>query len=359
MANPKNRKEKAMIRFSINSVAVLMVKFFAVADKDSVLGTIVDGIKRVVFIDTPATSHLVATLESLISKGVEVIVRDHHDVPNPRNPREQEIAAAASRVRELVGANALISNRQVNPACSSLIEVGQFASEGTVIVADPDLDGLLGAMKAVGVVYDRLDSDADVLDGGRASQTAEKLSANALLLTRAMASLPPYDANRPQISEDAKAKLFTDFVAVVSGDVAAKTRLEKAVEAYEVGVKEAERLLGTVTDLMPGVTYVDVTTSPRFDLATLAGKMESKPGVKVTVQKKSQGPIAAKCGGVQYSLAVVKAEQANINLQSLLPTGFVSSPETGIISNTSFLLHVSETVWTEVVLPALKAKLAN
>ena len=56
-------------------------------------------------------------------------------------------------------------------------------------------------------------------------------------------------------------------------------------------------------------------------------------------------------------MAVIKAHQAEINLQELLPSGFVSSPESGIISNTTFLLHVSENVWKETVLPALCAKL--
>ena len=68
--------------------------------------------------------------------------------------------------------------------------------------------------------------------------------------------------------------------------------------------------------------------------------------------------ILAKIPKISGRGAVVKAEQAKINLQELLPTGFVSSPDTSIISNTTFLLHVSENVWNETVLPALKAKLA-
>lgn len=346
-----------MFQMTIVGRNVLASKFFSSTDKDTVLAAIRSlSPSRVLFIDTPATNELVATLEALKADGVEIHVRDHHDCPNPANPREQQIAAAASRVRELVGSNAIISDRKRNPACSGLIEAGQFSSEGTVIVADPDPDGLLGAMKAAGVVYDRLDTDADVLDGGRVGQTADKLSPNAYLFVRAMATLPTFDAARPDVSEKAKAELFSSFVAVIEGNAEAKAKLEKGVEVYEAGVKAAEKLAGTVTDIMPSVAFVDLMTSPRFDLTTLAGKMESRPGTKVTVQKKAQGPIAAKCGGVQYSLAVVKAEQANINLQGLLTPGFVSSPESGIISNTSFLLHVSQEVWESQVLPALRAR---
>jgi hypothetical protein len=168
--------------------------------------------------------------------------------------------------------------------------------------------------------------------------------------------LPAFDAARPQVSEDAKAKLFGDFVSVVQGDSDAKARLEKGVETYEAGVKEAERLSALVTDILPGVSFIDVSTAPRFDMGTLAAKMEGRSGCKVTVQRKSQGPIAGKHNGIQISLAVAKAHQAAVNLQELLPSGFTSSPESGIISNTTFLLHVSQGVWDSTVLPALTAK---
>jgi hypothetical protein len=348
-----------MFQIRISNVPVLFSKFFSTADREAVLSAIPQGTRRVVFIDTPATAELAPTIEVLLGQGIEVNVRDHHDEPNPANPRAKQIADAAMRIRELCGSNAVISNRKANPACSSLIEVGQFAGEGTVSVADSDPDGLTAAMKAAGVFYVELDADADVLDGGRVGQTADKLSANAYLFVRAMSTLPTFDATRPQVSEDAKAKLFNDFVLVVNGDSDARARLEKGVETYEAGVKEAERLASTVTDLMASVAFVDLMKSPRFDLTTLAGKMDARTGTKVTVQKKAVGPIAAKCGGVQYSLAVVKAEQANINLQELLPSGFVSSPETGIISNTSFLLHVSQEVWESQVLPALRVRFGN
>ncbi len=345
-----------MFSLRIASSLVLCTKFFAPSDREAVMAALPERTRRVVFIDTPATQELTATVEAMLAEGIEVHVRDHHDEPNPANPRAEQIKAAARRVRELVGSNAVISDRKRNPACSGLIEVGGFAGEGTVIVADPDPDGITASMKAAGVFYPELDSDADVLDGGRAGQTADKLSPNAFLLVRAMSTLPPFDAARPQVSEDAKAKLFTDFVAVVQGNSDAKARLEKGVETYETGVREAERLAALVTDILPGVAYIDVTTSPRFDLGTLAAKMEARPGTKVTVQRKSQGPIAGKHGGVQISLAVAKAHQAAVNLQGLLPSGFTNSPEAGIISNTTFLLHVSETVWNETTLPALKAK---
>jgi len=347
-----------MFKIEINAVPVLFSKFFGAGDKDSVLAVIPENTKRAVFIDTPSTQHLVDTIGELISRGVEVVVRDHHDMPSPRNPREQEIADAANRVRELVGDNAIISNRAQNPACSSLIEVGEFSGEGTVIVADPDPDGLTAAMKALGSAYDGLDADAAVLDGARSEQTADRLTSIALLLTKGMATLPPFNAERPQVSEEAKGKLFAEFVSAASGDATALESLGRKVEAYEAGVCVAEALAAEATQPVAGVVMVDAVGKPRYDLATLAAKMEALPGCCVTVVRKDNGPIAGKHGGVQISMAVVKVHQADINLQELLLPGFVSSPESGIISNTTFLLHVSESVWNETVLPALTTKLS-
>lgn len=347
-----------MFQISINSKSVIMSKFFNVADKDNVL-VAGEGATRVVFIDTPSTPHLVATIETLISRGVDVVVRDHHDVPSPRNPREQEINAAANRVRELVGGNAIISNRQANPACSSLIEVGEFVGEGTAIVADPDPDGLTAAMKALGSVYDGLDADAATLDGARSEQTADRLTPVALLLVKGMATLPPFNAERPQIAEEAKGKLFAEFAAAATGDTAALDSLGRKVEAYETGVKVAEEIAAMATEPVTGVVMVDTAGKPRHDLSTLTQRLETRAGCKVTVVRKDNGPIAGKHGGVQVSLAVVKAHQADINLQELLPSGFTSSPESGIISNTSFLLHVSQGVWESQVLPALQQRFAS
>lgn len=347
-----------MFSIALNGHSIHFTKFFGAGDKDSVLAAITDGTKRVVFIDTPSTAHLVATIEQMISKGAEVIVRDHHDMPNPRNPREQEIADAAACVRELVGSNAVISDRATHPACSGLIEVGEFVGEGTVIVADPDPDGLTAAMKALGVVYDGIDADAAVLDGARSEQTAERLTSLALLLVKGMATLPPFNPERPAISEEAKGKLFAEFATAASGDAAALESLGRKVEAYEAGVRAAEAIAAEATQPVSGVVMADAVGKPRHDLATLAAKMEAREGCRVTVVRKDNGPIAAKHGGVQISLAVVKAHQADINLQQLLVPGFTSSPESGIISNTTFLLHVSEEVWNTQVFPALTARLA-
>ncbi len=345
-----------MFSLNIGDRPVLFSKFFAASDREAVLAAIPMAARRVVFLDTAATGELVATVATLRERDVEVVVRDHHDAPARSNPREVAIADAAARVRELCGDRAVISDRKSHPACSTLVEIGEFVGEGTIVVADNDPDGLTVAMKALGVVYDDLDADAAVLDGARSEQTPERLSPLAMLLCRGLATLPPFNAQRPEISEGAKGKLFATFVEAAEGDIDALQSLEANVKAFEEGVRVAEEIAATATEPAHGVWMVDAVGKGRHDLATLTQRLEARKGCRVTVVRKDQGPIAPKHGGIQISLAVVKAHQAEINLQTLLPAGFVSSPESGIISNTTFLLHLSEQNWNEMVLPALCAR---
>lgn len=349
---------------------------------------------RVVIVDHPPTKGLPALVRALLAEDVEVVIRDHHDVTDEevaRGGRAAETRAAADEIRSLLGERATISTRQAHPACSGLIELGEFASPGTVILADADLDGLTAAMKAVGMAYPELDSDAAILDGPRTGQTAEGgLSPLAVLLAKGLGTIPPYSPRRPEASENAKSKLFADFVAAASlapSDPSfegprcpwcgsedhggrcctewqrdqdareATARLMERVALYEAQIAEAERLAGTATEPTPGVWLVDTIGADRYDLGTLSRALEARPGCRVTVVRKDGGPIAAACGGVQYSLARTKAvEDAGIDLRTLLPEGTESSPASGVISNTPFLLHVSEERWTEI-LPALRAVL--
>jgi len=344
-----------MIQLKIKNVTVLFSKFFAAADREAVLAVLAAlEAQQVVFIDTPATAELVATAEALVAEGITVVVRDHHDEPSPSNPRAQTIADAATRLRK-VASDAVISNRSEHPACSTLITSGEFKAEGIVIVADSDLDGLTGAMKALGVTYEELDADAAVFDE-RPKQSAETLSELGWLACRALGTLSPFNPKAPQRSEDAKAEFFSNFVAASQGDEEALAGLRTKVAQFEEQVGNAKTLAETAEEVAQSAWLVDSREAPRFDLNTLSRELEGK-GAKVTVVVKAFGPIAA-AHGAQYSLAVARRHQKEINLQELLPEGFESSPETGIISNTTFLLHVSEGVWNETVLSALTERLA-
>ncbi|MDF1497240.1 MAG: hypothetical protein P1P90_04220 [Patescibacteria group bacterium] len=335
-----------MFSFSIATTPALFTKFFAAVDREATLAAIPSDTRRVLFVDTPSTPELAETVKALVELGVEVHVRDHHRGEG-RNPE------AAEAVEAVLGGNARIVDRKTSPGCAVLVELGEFTGEGTVIVADPDLDGLTASMKAAGVSYEGLEQDAEIFDV-RPKQSAETLTPLGWTVVRALSTLPSFNPQRPEIAENAKAELFQSFVKAASGDAEARAGLEAKVAAYEAGVAEAKRLAEGITSPCAQVSFVDTCGAPRHDLNTLTQAMEAT-GCKVTVVRKDAGPIAA-AHRVQYSLAVVRKHQEEIDLRNLVPEGSESSPKAGIISNTSFLLHCSEKVWEEVILPALRVR---
>lgn len=135
--------------------------------------------------------------------------------------------------------------------------------------------------------------------------------------------------------------------------IALQARLSQVVLAYDAAVNTSQSLAEAAIEIVPGVMLSDCTEKPNFDPGTLLHLLEQKPGCRVTVLKKNLGPIAA-LHGVQYSLAVAKIYQKEINLQKILLADTKSSPEYGVITNVSFLLHVCETIWNEVVLYRLQ-----
>ncbi|HMO23726.1 MAG TPA: hypothetical protein PKC98_22405, partial [Candidatus Melainabacteria bacterium] len=95
------------------------------------------------------------------------------------------------------------------------------------------------------------------------------------------------------------------------------------------------------------------TESDIFDMGSLTELVEREPDNLILVLVKDRGPIAAHFG-VQYSLSVSRQAKDDIHLRRLLPENVVNDPTCGVISNVSFLLHVSEPVWRDYVLPGLK-----
>jgi hypothetical protein len=346
-----------MISLTINNVPTLFIKAFTQADVQSILEFVrhADSFysgsgNRVLFIDTPITAATVEAVERLTTERYRVVFRDHHGIDGqPTNDREQKVVAAAARLESLLGDDCRITVRRLYPACSQLVQVGEFA-DAVAIIADPDADGLTAAMKATGISYEGLDEDAAKLDGEPQCQvTGTPISQ---LLAKGIATIPSYDATKPKEREIAYQKLFADWLKAVEGDSNALKRLEDRVHVYEDAVHVAHELATTAVVAAPGVFLVDVTGKPLYDPGTLMSLLEQDSRCRVIVMRKSLGPIAA-LHGIQYSLSVAKRFQNVINLHDLLEPTAKSDPEIGIISNVSFLLHVSEDIWESQVQPRL------
>jgi hypothetical protein len=349
----------AMITLKINNVPTLFIKPFTASD----VQTIVDFARsaasmhsgksdQILFIDTPITVATVEAVEKLNSERFQVVFRDHHGIDGePSNDREARVVAAAEKLKRLLGNHCHITVRRLHPACSTLVSVGEFA-DAVAIIADPDSDGLTAAMKAAGISYPELDDDAAKLDGEPQFQvTGSHISQ---WLAKGMAVLPSYDSSRPKEREESQQKLFADWLKAVGGDESAKDRLDKRVLIYDQAAETARELAQTAVNVAPGVVLVDTVNKPLFDPGTLSAILEDDPQCRITVLRKSHGPIAA-VHGIQYSLSVTKRYQNAVNLFDLIPPDAKSDPEAGIISNVSFLLHTSEDIWNSQVLPALRS----
>lgn len=348
-----------MIKLTINNVPALFIKAFTPEDVETIIGFVRDAFKfhssssnTILFIDTPITNATVEAVERLKDEGFDVVFRDHHGIEGePTNDREARVVKATHKLRQMLGDNCTITYRRLHPACSTLVKAGEFTG-AVAIIADPDADGLTAAMKAAGITYEGLDEDAAKLDGEPQLQvTGTPISQ---LLAKGIAVIPSYDATKPKDREIAHQKLFSDWLKAVEGNEAARNRLEEQVENYDQAVRVSHELVKSAVTVAPGVVLVDVSNKPLFDPGTLNALLETETTCQITVIRKDLGPIAA-VHGIQYSLAVAKSYQNQINLHELVPTDAKSSPEVGIISNVSFLLHTSEDVWKNEVLPRLKA----
>lgn len=346
-----------MISLEINKIPTLFIKAFDSADVRTIIefvrkaaSSYAGTSQRVLFIDTPITSATVEAVSRLQSERFRVVFRDHHGIDGePLNDRERQVHQATDKLRRMLGEDCLITVRRLHPACSTLVGVGEFA-DAIAIIADPDPDGLTAAMKAAGISYPELDDDAAKLDGEPQFQVSG--SPVSQLLAKGMAVIPSYDPTKANERDSAQQKLFGDWIKAVCGNKAALERLAQRTKEYDEAVRVSKSLAETAELAAPGVLLVNVAHKPLYDPGTLLAILESNPRCRITVLRKSLGPIAA-IHGIQYSLSVVKAYQGSISLYDLLPAQIRVDPEAGVISNVSFLLHTSEDVWRNHVLPLL------
>jgi hypothetical protein len=174
-----------------------------------------------------------------------------------------------------------------------------------------------------------------------------------------MATLPSYDAKEPKRREQAQKELFRDWVEIVQGNNRSQARMQSIVARYDDAVRVAQELATEAKEVVPGVMLIDCVGNTVFDVGTLTTLVEQASGCRISVIRKDLGPLA-QLHGIQYSLAVAKQYQTEINLQKLLPPEMRTDLQSGIISNVSFLLHVSDHIWVQVAVPRLRDQsLAN
>jgi len=346
-----------VISLNINKIPTLFVKAFTSADVQRILDFVrqarafkASTDNTVLFIDTPITAHTIEAVQKLKTEGFRVCFRDHHGIDGKAaNERDRQVELGTIKLEQSLGSDCHITVRRLHPACSTLVQTGEFA-QAVAIIADPDADGLTAAMKAAGIFYEEMDNDAALLDGEPYLQVTG--SPISQLLAKGMVTLPSFDPQDPTAREQAQQELFANWLEAVQGNKVCEARLQEVVPAYDHAVRVAQELAATGKEVVPGVAVVDCVSHGVFDVGTLSTLLEQNLGCRISVVRKGVGPIAA-IHGIQYSLSVGKQYQTEINLQKLLPDQTRSDPQFGIISNVPFLLHVSEEVWFDLVLPRI------
>lgn len=332
-----------MLQITVNSAQVFLGKCFKVDEGVAAAVQVSSAValegRRVVIIDHPPTAGLLPLIDGLEAAGAVVHLRDHH-ADGDRD------GATVTAVCERLGDRAVVRTRAEHPACSSLLEVGEFAD--AIVVADADQDGVTAALKAVGVSYSELDADGVVLDGPASGKTREALSPHGFLLVRAWGGLPPF--GDPQ-RDRALLWLVNAFVDMTANPRGRGFReLEKMAAKHDAKVRVARDLSRRIrylvaTSVHGQVSLLDVRGEPEFDQPALSSWMDRDVSVSVLI--KADGPIG-KATGAQVSISRTRiGEAAGLSLAALVPSDWPRGLEHGVISNTPFLLHLSLERWEE------------
>jgi len=338
---------------SIKEQGIIMHAFHNQKDITSVFDSIdmleflnKSDIKRAVFLDCPPTSILLDTIKKMLELDIDVVVRDHHDILAPANDRERQIAQMANEIKSLLKDKAIISDRKTHPSCLSLVEMGEFIEKNTVIICDPDSDGVLTAMKSLGTVYQEILADSVILDGPK---TLNGLSKKGLLLAKAISQVST-NQKAYEIKNN-KEDIYSYFIKYIQGSYEARLMMFRYESNYDEIALRTAKIFQNLLKVSENACLLDLTKENFYNIDVL-NDLVNKTSYKISVIKKSSGPLAERYGA-QYSLSILNKGK-EINLQDLLQEGFKSSIDSGIISNSKFLLHINEKIWETQVLPKLK-----
>jgi hypothetical protein len=308
-------RRRPMLIIIIKRVPVLFIDFSSVDDASHALAFVrasCDDGRLVVFLGMKSTPLLRTAIDALEKEGYTVVFREAVDQP-----------------------------------CSDLVSVGEFA-HANAIVGNRDALSLLGAMKALGLVYDQqdggiqaFDTDAEIISGHDDEQS--RLSRIAHLLVEAQTMLPTFPASMAQFSAFIWGTFFNAFIGCVYRHGPALDQLEK--------FRNAEGLAAKAIEIAAGVWTVDARKATKPDFAALTDAMGKLPGRKMALIRK-KGPNAEQPGGPRLGVLLIDEAAKQVDAQSFglqdLP------PELAALIEQSPDLDVPDALWNEVVVPAFR-----
>lgn len=337
----KNTLDKTPVNIKVNNVKGVAIQPFEKPSEE--LLEMANGHKRIMMIDLAATEAMQETIKELEKQGSEVVsYRDHHYSPDSNNPRDKETVLNAEKIKEELGSRAQFKTRESAPSCINLVELGEATRDKVdLILHHGDADGFMTYLKASGVHYEGMESDADILDS---RGDTSKLTEHAQLYKDALVSVPAFNRSRPDISNKAKQELeeeFANYIQSEFSEESAKPLKEKALSAAEQEKTTNELIeeIDVVHDVfaMVNTTFIG---DKKFDIKRLSDAMEKNSDIKINMIVKNFGPLA-RDGKNQISISRSK-NAGDMDLRDFIPEGIESGIENGIIFNTPFLVHIQE-----------------
>jgi len=141
-----------VIQFKIKEQDVILAKFGA----PEVFNQVIVAVRtanptKVVMVDCGTKPASIAIAAIIKRMGIPLIIRDHCDINGePRIEEDKLKRLSADALRGLGSAGTRISNHDLHRYCAYMIEACEFRDPGTMLIADLDADGFMGAMKGIG-----------------------------------------------------------------------------------------------------------------------------------------------------------------------------------------------------------------
>jgi len=201
--------------------------------------------KRALFIDLVASPEMKEAINALEKQNVAVVAyRDHHYAPDSENENDKKTIESVREIIAKLGDKARFETRESSPSCSRLVELGEAIREKIdLVLFHGDTDGFFGYLKAVGVTYEGMDQDADILDG---NGDESKLTKHGKLFHDALVSLPKFDRKRPYLITRATHILREEFIAYLKSNFSEETKkplLEKTRRPYKRKIDELRKIM--------------------------------------------------------------------------------------------------------------------
>jgi hypothetical protein len=273
---------------------------------------------NIAFIDLAASNEIMKFISTLENAQHRIVwFGDHH--LDPRNKCEK---ANTETLYSKLEKNAIILPRRNAISCINLLKPGKWVNENIDIVFfHADFDGFLAYIKGCGITYENMESDADILDGGKTAQNQE-LTEIGKTLADACGNLVPRFCKDPTGHHKTKEYVFQTiadyFLKQETTEKAYLTLKAKTDEATQTANRNAMQLLNDTVIILGEIAYADMTPY------IISQEPLAIPVWKVNVLKKLKPTLLASIGyghmGKQVFLELPKNVR-NIDLRDFLPRG--------------------------------------